>query len=108
MSEDILHRLAEQIEQRKLADPKDSYVASLYHRGLDTILKKLGEEAIETVLAGKGGDDRQLICETADLWFHTLVMLAQRGLGPELVLQELRRRLGVSGLEEKAARGEFA
>ena len=106
MGDDILHRLAEQIEQRKSASPDDSYVASLYHRGRDAILKKLGEEAIETVLAGKGDDDRHLIHETADLWFHTLVMLAQRGLGPELVLQELQRRFGISGLEEKAARGE--
>ncbi len=104
MSEAILRILAQQLEQRKAADPATSYVASLYHKGRDEILKKVGEEAIETVLAGKNDDDRHLVYETADLWFHTLVMLAQRGLGPEHVLNELQRRFGQSGHQEKAAR----
>lgn len=101
---DILTRLAEVLEARKGADPDDSYVAQLYHRGLDAILKKVGEEATETVIAAKGGDREQLVYETADLWFHTLVMLAHQGLGPDDVLAELGRRFGLSGLEEKAAR----
>ena len=104
MSEDILQQLAQQLEARKTADPADSYVASLYHKGRDTILKKVGEEATETILAGTGDDDAHLIYETADLWFHTLVMLADRGLGPDQVLDELRRRFGQSGHAEKAAR----
>ena len=104
-SRDILSELATVLEQRKQAEPGSSYVASLYHKGLDAILKKIGEEATETVIAAKSGDAAQVIYETADLWFHTLVMLAARGLGPEAVLGELERRFGVSGLEEKAARG---
>lgn len=104
MSEAILQTLAQLLEQRKSADPSSSYVASLYHKGRDQILKKVGEEAIETVLAGKDDEDQHLIYETADLWFHTLVMLAQRGLGPEHVLEELQRRFGQSGHEEKASR----
>ena len=102
---DILRQLAEILEQRKGADPASSYVAGLYQRGLDAILKKVGEEATETILAAKGGNSREIVLETADLWFHTLIMLAQRGLGPEQVLQELERRFGLSGLEEKASRG---
>ncbi len=101
----ILLRLANLIEERKHADPASSYVASLYAKGLDTILKKLGEEATETVIAAKGGDLKQVIHETADLWFHTLVMLAQLGTGPEAVLEELERRFGHSGVAEKASRG---
>jgi phosphoribosyl-ATP pyrophosphohydrolase len=103
---DTLAKLAEVIEQRKTADPQDSYVASLYEKGLDRILKKVGEEATETVIAAKGSDDAQLVYETADLWFHTLVMLAARGLGPDAVLAELERRFGLSGIEEKASRGD--
>jgi phosphoribosyl-ATP pyrophosphohydrolase len=103
---DTLAKLAVVIEQRKTADPQNSYVASLYEKGLDRILKKVGEEATETVIAAKGGDDAQLVYETADLWFHTLVMLAARGLGPDAVLAELERRFGLSGIEEKASRGE--
>jgi phosphoribosyl-ATP pyrophosphohydrolase len=99
-----LEKLAEAIEQRKCADPQRSYVASLYEKGLDAILKKIGEEATETILAAKGEDDARLVNETADLWFHTLVMLAARGLGPADVLAELDRRFGLSGLEERAAR----
>ena len=103
---DILQQLAEILEQRKGADPAGSYVAGLYAKGLDAILKKIGEEATETVLAAKSGDVQQIIYETADLWFHTLIMLAQQGLGPQAVLEELQRRFGLSGLEEKARRGQ--
>ncbi|MCK7579450.1 MAG: phosphoribosyl-ATP diphosphatase [Chromatiales bacterium] len=103
---DILIQLAAVLEARKSADPKSSYVAGLYAKGLDAILKKIGEEATETVIAGKGGDNVQIVCETADLWFHTLVLLARQGLGPEDVLKELDRRFGLSGLEERAARKE--
>jgi len=102
-----LEKLAEVIEQRKLADPQRSYVASLYDKGLDAILRKVGEEATETILAAKGEDDARLVSETADLWFHTLVMLAARDLGPADVLAELSRRFGLSGLEEKAARDKL-
>lgn len=100
----VLARIAETLEARKGAEPGSSYVASLYAKGLDAILKKVGEEATETVLAAKGGDKLALIRETADLWFHCLVMLAHAGLGPDDVLAELRRREGISGLDEKAAR----
>jgi phosphoribosyl-ATP pyrophosphohydrolase len=103
---DILDRLAETLEARKGADPQSSYVARLYTKGLDSILKKVGEEATETIIAAKSGDRRQIIYETADLWFHTLVMLAQAGLHPNDVLNELARREGLSGIEEKAARME--
>ena len=101
---DLLQQLARVLEQRKTANPEESYVASLYAKGLDTILKKIGEEATETVIAAKNGDAEQVIYETADLWFHSLVLLAHQGLGPELVLKELERRFGLSGLEEKARR----
>jgi phosphoribosyl-ATP pyrophosphohydrolase len=101
---DILQQLANVLEARKSADPDSSYVAKLYSKGLDAILKKVCEEATETILAAKDGDKDHLVYETADLWFHTLVMLAQQGLGPEDVLRELDRRFGLSGLEEKAAR----
>ena len=101
---DILEQLAAVLEQRKQAEPDSSYVASLYSKGLDAILKKIGEEATETVMAAKDGDNDKLIYETADLWFHSLVLLAHRGLGPDDVLQELGRRFGVSGHDEKASR----
>lgn len=101
---DVLNRLAELLEQRKSADPQSSYVAKLYAKGMDGILKKIGEEAAETIIAAKDGDAQQIIYETADLWFHCLVMLAQAGLQPQDVLDELARREGLSGLEEKAAR----
>lgn len=100
----LLQELARILEERKDADPGTSYVAGLYARGPEAILKKVGEEATELVMAGLGGDDRAVVHETADLWFHTLVLLAQRGLGPEQVLAELARRFGRSGIEEKAAR----
>ncbi|MFA7096406.1 MAG: phosphoribosyl-ATP diphosphatase [Gammaproteobacteria bacterium] len=103
---DVLARLAQVLEERKHAEPGSSYVASLYAKGLDAILKKVGEEATETVLAAKGGDANQIVYETADLWFHTLVMLAHQGLGPDLVLRELARRFGLSGHAEKASRNK--
>ena len=104
MSDQILRELAEVLEQRKSAEADSSYVASLYHKGLDAILKKVGEEATETVMAAKDGEKEKLVYETADLWFHTLVLLAYEGLGPDDVLNELARRFGVSGLDEKASR----
>ena len=103
---DTLNRLAELLEQRKSADPQTSYVAKLYAKGMDSILKKVGEEATETIIAAKNGDKEHLIYETADLWFHTLVMLAQAGLKPQDVLDELARREGLSGIAEKASRPE--
>ncbi len=104
MSNDILQRLSETIAARKQADPSTSYVAKLFSKGEDAILKKIGEEAVEMVLAAKGGDNSHLIYETADLWFHCLVALAQHGLSAEDVLRELARREGMSGIEEKANR----
>lgn len=101
----LLHRLGEVIAARKRSDPSASYVASLFANGQDAILKKVAEEAAETVLAAKGGDKLQIVRETADLWFHSLVMLAWHGLTPEDVLAELRRREGKSGIEEKKSRG---
>ncbi|MEM9605370.1 MAG: phosphoribosyl-ATP diphosphatase [Pseudomonadota bacterium] len=101
---DVLQALGEELEARKGADADASYVASLYAKGRTHILKKLGEEATETVIAGAAGTDRELVAETADLWFHSLVLLAHRGLGPADVLAELDRRRGVSGLEEKRQR----
>ncbi|MCW8881553.1 MAG: phosphoribosyl-ATP diphosphatase [Sedimenticola sp.] len=103
---DLLERLAQVLESRKEADPESSYVAKLYSKGLDAILKKIGEEATETVMAAKDGDKEKIVYETADLWFHTLVLLAHQGLKPQDVLNELDRRFGLSGLEEKAQRGE--
>lgn len=105
MSE-ILQELAQILEQRKHEPAEKSYVASLYAKGLDKILKKIGEEATETVIAAKDGDKQKIIYETADLWFHCMVMLADQGLGPDDVLQELQRRFGLSGLEEKAQRSQ--
>jgi phosphoribosyl-ATP pyrophosphohydrolase len=103
---DTLRQLSVTLEMRKNAPPDESYVAHLYAKGLDGILKKIGEEATETILAAKTNDPGLLIHETADLWFHTLVMLAHQGLGPEDVLRELRRRFGLSGLAEKASRDQ--
>jgi phosphoribosyl-ATP pyrophosphohydrolase len=104
MSGDILARLAATIETRKGADPRTSYVASLLAKGEDAVLKKVGEEATEAVLAAKDGDKIRITAEVADLWFHCLVLLARHGLGPGDVLAELARREGVSGHEEKASR----
>ncbi len=103
---DPLQRLAEVLEARKNADPDSSYVAKLYSQGLDAILKKIGEEATETVMAAKDGEREKIINEIADLWFHCLVLLAHQGLKPRDVLDELDRRSGLSGLEEKARRGK--
>ena len=102
---DILEKLAGVIESRKMQSADTSYVAGLLDKGMDSILKKVGEEAAETIVSAKNDDDAQLVYETADLWFHTLIMLAARELGPEDVLTELERRFGISGLEEKASRG---
>ena len=103
---DILDRLSELLEQRKSADPQSSYVAKLYAKGIDSVLKKVGEEAAETIIAAKGGNKEEIIYETADLWFHTLVMLAQAGLKPQDVLDELARREGLSGITEKENRSK--
>jgi phosphoribosyl-ATP pyrophosphohydrolase len=102
---DILDRLAAAIESRKGGDPQRSHVARLLAGGEDAVLKKIGEEATETVMAGKSGDRLAIVHEMADLWFHCLVALAHYGLGPADVLAELRRREGISGIDEKAARG---
>lgn len=101
---DIIQRLTEALEARKGADPQTSYVAKLYSKGMNGILKKVGEEAAETIIAAKDGSQEDLIYETADLWFHTMVMLAQAGLSAEDVLNELARREGLSGIAEKASR----
>jgi phosphoribosyl-ATP pyrophosphohydrolase len=102
---DILQRLAETIAARKQAAAIDSsYVAGLFSKGQDAVLKKVAEEAAETLLASKDGDKLQIVRETADLWFHSLVLLAWHGLGPDDVLTELQRREGISGIDEKAAR----
>ena len=101
---DILQRLTETLEARKGAAADSSYVAKLYSKGDDAILKKIGEEATETVMAAKDGDKIRLVGEVADLWFHCLVLLARHGLGPADVLRELARREGVSGHAEKASR----
>lgn len=103
-SDDVLARLSKVIEQRKLADPKASYVARLFDKGLDAILKKIGEEATETVMAAKDGEPDQVVYEIADLWFHSLLVLSHFGLQASHVLSELARREGLSGLEEKAQR----
>lgn len=101
---DVLNRLATVLEERKSAEADSSYVASLYAKGLDAILKKIGEEATETVMAAKDGAKDKIVYETADLWFHSMVLLAQQGLSPQDVLEELDRRFGLSGHDEKAAR----
>ncbi|MEM7015997.1 MAG: phosphoribosyl-ATP diphosphatase [Pseudomonadota bacterium] len=100
----VLEELADVLEARKQAEPDSSYVAKLYDKGLDHIMKKLGEEATETIVAAKNGDPEQLIYETADMWFHSMVLLAHQGLGPDQVLTELARRFDLSGLEEKKMR----
>ncbi|HQV88048.1 phosphoribosyl-ATP diphosphatase [Nitrosomonas sp.] len=100
----ILRRLAQTIEERKQADANSSYVAKLLHGGQDKILKKIAEESAETLMASKDGNTNQVIYETADLWFHCLILLAYHGLTPDDVLNELERREGVSGIEEKASR----
>ena len=101
---DILDRLSELLEQRKNADPDTSYVAKLYAKGMDSILKKVGEEATEAIIAAKNNDKEQIVYETADLWFHTLIMLAKADLKPQDILDELARREGLSGIVEKNSR----
>lgn len=106
---DVIQQLADTLEARKGASADDSYVASLYDKGLDKILEKVGEESVETILAAKNAaadpsQNDKVISETADLWFHTLVMLAALDLSPQQVTDELARRFGLSGLEEKASR----
>lgn len=101
---DLLTKLAAVIEDRKTMDPADSYVASLFTAGDDAILRKIAEEATEVLLAAKSAEKEAVIHEIADLWFHSLVLLAQRGLRPDDVLRELERRFGQSGLAEKASR----
>lgn len=103
-ADDTLQQLARLLAERREADPATSYVAGLLAGGDDAILKKIAEEAAEVLLAAKAADTAALVHEVADLWFHTLVLLAARKLGPQPVLDELRRRLGRSGLDEKAAR----
>jgi phosphoribosyl-ATP pyrophosphohydrolase len=98
----VLERIAETLESRKRADPGSSYAATLFAKGEEAILRKVGEEAIETLLAAKQND--RLVAEIADLWFHCLILLSHRGLGPQDVLDELERREGLSGFDEKAAR----
>ena len=105
---EILQQLSKVLEARKDADPDQSYVASLHHKGLNKIREKVGEECVETIIAAKDAsqskDNHDVVYETADLWFHTLVMLSHLGEGPEAILNELARRFDLSGLEEKAAR----
>ncbi|MDP1519636.1 phosphoribosyl-ATP diphosphatase [Porticoccus litoralis] len=106
---DVLEKLTQVLEDRKQASPDESYVASLHEKGLNKILEKVGEEAVETILAARdvaqGADASKLIYETADLWFHSLVMLSHLGENADSVLRELERRFNLSGLEEKASRG---
>jgi len=103
MNHNILTKLATILEARKSESTDTSYVASLYAKP-DKMLEKIGEEAIETIIAAKNDDKEQIIYETADLWFHTMVMLAQKGLSPDDVLDELARRFGMSGHDEKSSR----
>jgi len=103
---DILDRLSRLLDERKGADPDSSYVAKLHYKGLDAILKKIGEEATETVMAAKDGNRDHVVREVADLWFHSLILLAHLDLDAQSVRDELERREGVSGHAEKASRGE--
>ena len=100
----ILERIAQSIHERKSADPSKSYVAKLFAQGDDAMLKKIGEEATETVLAAKSGDRLHLVREVTDLWFHCMIVLARHGVGPGDVLAEMQRREGISGIDEKASR----
>ena len=104
MKQDILQRLTETLAARKQASPESSYVAKLFSKGEDAILKKIGEEVTEVILASKTGGKAHLVYETADLWFHCMVLLAHHGLSAEDVLNELARREGLSGIAEKAGR----
>lgn len=106
MKQDILKTLDDILEQRKQASPDESYTAKLLNEGIDSILKKVGEEAIETVIASKSGKKEDIIHEIADLWFHTLILLKHHNLNTEDILKELERRFGLSGIEEKASRNK--
>jgi len=101
---ETLERIAKTIDERKDGDPEKSYVAKLFAKGEDAILRKIGEEATESILAAKSGDKLHLVREVADLWFHCMIVLAAHGLGPQDVLAEMHRREGISGIDEKAAR----
>jgi phosphoribosyl-ATP pyrophosphohydrolase len=101
---EVLERIARSINERKSGDPSKSYVAKLFAQGDDAMLKKIGEEATEVVLAAKGDDRLHLVREVTDLWFHCMIVLERHGLGPADVLAEMQRREGISGLDEKAAR----
>lgn len=103
---DLLTQLASVLEERKQASPDSSYVAKLHHKGQDAILKKVGEEACEVIMASKDQNKEQVVYETADLWFHSMVLLSHHGLAPSDVISELARRMGLSGLEEKANRNK--
>ena len=105
-SNDILNQLYEIVLQRKQAEAGSSYVASLYAKGLDKVLGKIGEEATEVAIAGKGGIEKEIVSEVADLWFHTIVLLGYYDLPPEQIFTELQRRFGISGLDEKASRSQ--
>lgn len=106
MDKDILAKLDQILIERKSASPDSSYVAGLYHKGLNSILKKVGEEAAETVIASKDGKKEEIIYETADLWFHSMVMLAHHNITSQEILDELARRFGLSGLDEKKQRSK--
>ncbi len=106
MKQDILKTLDDILEQRKQSSPDESYTAKLLNDGIDSILKKVGEEATETVIASKSGKKEEIIHEIADLWFHTLVLLKHHNLDSEDILNELERRFGLSGIEEKANRNK--
>lgn len=105
---EVLHRLQETLRERKGAAPDSSYVASLYAKGTETICKKVIEEAGETIMAAKDGDRLHIVREVADVWFHSMVLLTHFGLGVDDVLSELRRREGISGIDEKKSRGDLA
>lgn len=104
MSDEVIRRLTEVLRARRQASPESSYVAGLYARGVDSIARKLGEEAVETIIAAKNADPDAVVHETADLWFHNLVLLVALDIDPQAVLAELERRFGRSGLQEKASR----
>lgn len=110
MANDVLNKLTDVLEARRNASPEESYVSSLHHKGLNKILEKVGEESIEAILAARdaeqSGETDKLIYETADLWFHSLVMLSHLGENAQSVLDELERRFNLSGLEEKANRNQ--
>ena len=106
MNKHILEQLDDVVAERRSQDPKVSYVASLFDKGLEKIQKKVNEESLEAILAAEQDDQQALVSEVADLWFHTIVVLAYKGASVNDVMQELERRFGVSGIEEKASRAQ--